>query len=199
MSNFSKLFQNNLAFASVLHSACLKLFTNEYVNWEPEVIRDELTELYKDIPEINFDKIQAICTLISTELFYDYFESFENICMALNSEIPMFDILTPLDSNDMFWALIEAKLTDEDEFNKTSPFSKEVQEYIIQILKKDGITRVPPFIKNELSLGKVNNYDLSSELDKVQLQEQINYETDLNSMIKNRVILLRNQAQELLL
>lgn len=198
MPDFSSLFQNDLTFASVLHGACLKLFGDAYVNWEPETAYDELTELYRDIPRINFDKIQAINVLISTETFYDYFESFEKICMVLNSEIPMFDAVTPLDANDMFWALVEAKLTDEDEFNKTSPFSIEVQEYMLQILKKDGLTRTPPFIKKELPLGKVNEYDMSLELDKAQLQEQINYEADLNSMIETRVLLLQKQARALL-
>ena len=195
MSNFASLLEDGLTYATVLNGLCIRLFGQEYLNWDPDVVEAELKKITDDIPQINLDKIQAVSTLMTTELFYNYWEAFEKICNCFNSDSPMFADFTPLDSDDMFWAVIEAQLNDSDQFEKEQPFSDEVQEYMVQIMKKDGVLRLPPFVSIRVALKKIP--DLTSTVVGEGLQQQRDYEKDLNEMIRTRLKQIQTQSAAL--
>ncbi len=194
-NSIHSVFTTPLTFASVLHGGCLKLFGDEYINWEPEIVADELHEAYENIPEINLDKIQGVSALLCSETYYLYWESFEKISRVLNSESPFFNAATPLDSMDLFWAVTEAKLLDPDEFSDSDVFSPEVYEYIYLVLKKDGVIRIPPFIAKHTPLGILQKRFKPKEYTLEQEKEQRDFEQDVTHMLKTRLRLLQAQSK----
>lgn len=177
--NTVKLLEDYFASATSLNMICIENFGLEYLNWEPETVKSELYKITKSIPLINFDKIQAIATLLTTEQYYLYMEPFINISLVLNNESPEFERLLPLDGFQICWSLIEAKLNDPEE----TPFSKEIENFIKMSFKFNGLQKTPEIIKKYI----LPNYDEGSEEE---------YESELLEFITFRLDKIKKELTE---
>ena len=81
------LFERNDTPATVLNLALNKLFGSQFYNWELETIWSELMTEFKlpDLNKFNRDKIGALVTLNTTDMFYWTWEAFEKIGSALTT------------------------------------------------------------------------------------------------------------------
>ena len=127
------------------------------------------------------DKIQAISTLVATDQFYIYHEAFECIANVLNDKPPYFDVVTPLDGMEVAWALVSAKLNDDD----FGSFSNEVLSYITVVLQQQDAPRVPEIIKKYVSL------------DYPDRTPDVLYESDINNYILAKLKKIKNEMAQL--
>ena len=113
-----------------LHVSMLKRYGAEYINFDPAVIASDNPELTED----ELDKIQAICTLLSTDTFYRDPLVFSAITRVFNELTPSFGVLIPLSPQEIMTGKIIAKLLDDD----ADEYSDDVKAYIKQCLKYHG-------------------------------------------------------------
>jgi hypothetical protein len=183
------LLKDEMTPATILNAICLKEFSAQYYNWEPETLKNELV----DLPEINYDKIQAISTIVSTQGFYDYYETFNSVCAVLNNYKPFFSSISPCSILHVCWGIYEAHLNDED----YEEYSPEVLAYIESTMKKDGICRFPTLKdKNGSSLITIK-YDIYSTLDDTAKKLQDEFEEDAREYLKKRLSTIKELASTL--
>ena len=113
-----------------LHISMLKRYGAEYINLDPAVIASDNPELNED----ELDKIQAICTLLSTDSFYRDPLVFSAIIRVFNELTPSFGALIPLTPQEIITGKGIAKLLDDD----ADEYSDDVKEYVKQCLKYHG-------------------------------------------------------------
>lgn len=185
--------ENSLVSSTVLNIICLHLFKAGYYNWEPETISMELKEISESIPAINFDKIQAISTLITTEQYYQFYEPFKCLTNVFNMDDPYFMVETPLDGIDICWSIMEAKLNDPENFDNPPVFSKEVEGYVETCFKYSGIIKTPDMIKPYI----LSNYDKSKDCNEEQIAINLEYEKEINQYILSRVKKIKSDISSL--
>lgn len=113
-----------------LHVSMLKRYGVEYINFDPSVIASDNPELTED----DLDKIQAVCTLLSTDSFYRDHQVFTAIVRVFNDLTPSFGALIPLSPQEIMTGLIMARLLDDDK----EEYTDDIKEYIKQCLKYHG-------------------------------------------------------------
>lgn len=136
-------------------------------DWEPETIRMQLRSDYGVVamPQPNMDKLLALITALTTNLFYVSPEAFTNIANALNDEGADFRIWDPVEADEAAWAIAEVAYNDRPKKDEdfAERFSHEVRYYLGSILDLEGIVeppgmlsmaeRVPAAEKPELSFA----------------------------------------------
>ena len=155
-----KLFTDPDTPATILNCAILKLYGVGVYVWEPETLWLQLGDDFRiDVDEFCKHKICAIITLLTTSQFYDYWETFENICIAFNDQDVKFEDMTPLSAEELAWGLMEAKL-NEDKFYT---ISGDTMAYITTILQKEGLAKPPEFISDMVKYPEAEEYDKKKE------------------------------------
>ena len=143
VSQFEWLFTEDNHSATALHLACIHCYGVEYLDWEVDTVEleilDDLGKKEEDLDPGVFDRLHALNVALSTELYYTYLESFENITKALSFEEPNFRALTPCTPAEITWAVYEVR------FNDSTPgtYSGEVQAYMREALHYAGYYRAP--------------------------------------------------------
>jgi hypothetical protein len=133
-------------FAATLLVICVDEFGTDFFNWEPDTLRIEAMHTWGiEIPEVNRDKIWALVTCLTTNLFYISVEMFIHVCNALSSSGVDFLNYDPANGNEMAWGLIEVTLIDPPEKGEDDPsrFSHEIKRYIGAQLTDEGMTTPP--------------------------------------------------------
>lgn len=146
----------SLKSATELHVECIKKYGVEYVNWDPQIVRDD-----EEYDEEDLDKIQAICTLISTDQYYTKMETFFFISRVLNQKPPSFEVLYPLDAPLITWSIIEAKINDKD----FGTFNDEVLGYIKACFQYYGVPHMPKQLKGILNFDYPDTPDTEFDTD----------------------------------
>ena len=134
--------QNPDTYATVLLAICLINYGNETFRVEPLVLfqwlKDDFgTELHED----NENKLQAILIALTTDYFFTDLEVFQNICKTLESGDP--DIMEhnfmtdPATIPEVMWGIYEVALNSEDQVVDNLPFSKQVDNFISNVLDDD--------------------------------------------------------------
>jgi hypothetical protein len=115
---------------------------------EPETIR----RLLPDISEEEFNKLEALITIKTSNYPFESFFAFENVVRALNGIVPNVNMVEGAEP-EWIWFACEV-------FQKLRPkmeFSKEVIEYIKKIYSDAGIYFLHPYI-----FKNVTDTDLST-------------------------------------
>lgn len=145
---------------TVINSIMLKMFGPMYYGWEPETIWMEFTNTFGYEPnDFLKDKIGGISVLLATDQYYNYWEIFEKIGKAFNHERVFFEDLTPLEPEQMTYALVEAKLND----NTFKSFNFDVAAYIKTVFKKNGISTLPKILEGICEYKTYNSFDENIE------------------------------------
>lgn len=150
---------NEEMLATPLLVLCIDQFTTDFFNWESETFDIETRRLFGvAIPDVNRDKIWALVTVLSTDLFYKSLETFIPVCNSLNGSEADFDDYDPVTSEEAAWGVVETSLIDSPEKGSVGDrFSHEIRRYIALTLKSEGITTPPK------SLAGVPEYDRDPE------------------------------------
>lgn len=128
--------------ATIINAILTKEYGIEWLNWENDTIIAQVQNDFGELSPVNADKILAINIALTTELYYNFLESFEDINNAICDAFVDFEMSTPNEVEHMIWAMVEIAFNDEDD----STFSMDVKAYIDTILKKNGFAQYPKIL-----------------------------------------------------
>jgi hypothetical protein len=143
-----KLLLNDEAYGASLYVAATQALTpEELASFDPSTIRMELQDTFKCgfIPYENFDRLMAMVTVLSTDLFYQDLGAFIEICNILSGNPPLANVFDPADTYEIAWSLAETDLLDTRD--NEIEFSEEIRAYMGMMLQYDGFFSPPNIMK----------------------------------------------------
>jgi hypothetical protein len=143
----SKIVQDEEMLATPLLVLCIDAFGTDFFNWEPATFDLECAAHFGvQMPDVNRDKVWALVTVLSTDLFYKSLESFIPIANSLSGSEADFDDYDPVTGEEAAWAIAEANIIDppEEKDDPAERFSHDIRRYIGETLKAEGVTTPPP-------------------------------------------------------
>ena len=150
-------------FGTVLAALFIDTYGLQAVEWDPETIRLQLKhDLSIEIPQVNADKLLAIITTMTTNLFNTSVESFTVITNALNNSAVDFNNWSPPSAEECAWALTEVTLNNPPAKREkfADQFSSDIRRYIGVILEQEGIQTPPDILRiAELDEQGIRNAD----------------------------------------
>lgn len=143
LANYLK---NPDTYALVLIAILLDNYGTEWLSWEIDTIEMELQDdFYVDIPQINCDKIQALMTVMTSDIPYRDWVAFNMTCEALNDNDVDAAVFDPVAPEELAWGLTQMAMVED---NNTRPeFDDEVKRYIGVILAEHGIHNPPDVLR----------------------------------------------------
>jgi hypothetical protein len=161
----NKLFADYLKSPGVSATALLVGLIDEYgtelFEWDPETLRLEIKSDYGvAISQDNMDKVQALITVLTTDMYYRNLEAFMHVTNALSHNGANFQAYDPPDVQEISWALAETALIDPPD--KGTTFGPEIVSYMLERLKYEGFTKAPkimaafsgePAVEEEVNSG----------------------------------------------
>ncbi len=139
--------QDPFVTASVLAVICNDLLTEDFLTYEVETVVDSLQAMLGVIiPEVNVDKIQAIQTIYTSNLFYMQIPAFVAVVDALSGDGVDFDYADMPHVEDVAWAVVEVLMNVPDE-DFENLFAPDVAEFIKILLAEEGFHTPPPSLK----------------------------------------------------
>jgi hypothetical protein len=162
----------------------LSRFGADWVEWEPDTLRSEIHNTFlapsasdgsktsspSTVSPHNWEKIQAVRTLMTSSTYWNEWHIFEKINQALNNNIPQFDIAQRCTVAQLMAGVDIATQVREE------PFEDEIARYIAACALDEFIVYLPPpldFAQNVLSqpmyrchvCGNVDPDDLDGRCD----------------------------------
>ena len=202
----TKIVSDEDMLATPLLVLCVDTFGTDFFDWEPTTFNLECAANFGvELADVNKDKVWALVTVLSTDLFYVSLESFIPIANSLNDSEADFEDYDPVTGEEAAWAITEANLVDPPE-NNADPgerFGHDIKRYIGVTLKTEGVTTPPP------SLVPYVEYDRDPEEqvgisggpdpDFVSMYEtrQTNERAEIERYVKERMALLYQQLRSL--
>jgi hypothetical protein len=197
-----KILLSDNTFASTLIILLADAFGSlEFLNWEPETVGLEVADRFGvTLTENNMDKIQALSTVLTTNLFYTDVDTFIHVCNSLGGEGADFETFDPAEIDEIAWTLTEVLLNDPQEKDSPVPFTPEIKEYIKLQATHEGFMRLPAMLEN-VSEALPNTYegaaDLGAEMLTVSMNRQADKVAEIENDVKKRMAELFNQIQNL--
>lgn len=130
-------------FTTILLTILMDKYGTDFMSWDPLTCTLQVQDDFQiELPLINQDKIQAGCTLFTTNLFHVSLESFSTICNTL-SFVPMTPgTLLPPSIDECLWGCTEARLLEGPDYDQEG-FSHNIASYVGQLLNEEGIYKPP--------------------------------------------------------
>lgn len=118
----------------------MEKFGVRWFEWEPDTLRTEIVESFRatGISVHNWQKIQAVRTLVLTTGFWNEWHIFEKLIQALNNNVPRFDITQRCSSSQLMAGVDIANTIRRETFND------EIACYVAACLLDEGIVYAPP-------------------------------------------------------
>lgn len=155
---FAQLLRNQGAYASALLIGLLDELGTGIMNLELPVLYQQIEETWKVEPtELNWDKLCALITVMTTDQFWRDINLFNSTCLALSGKPMHPGTFTPADVDTICWALAELHLVNPPEKGERQVFSEEIKTYILEKLKEEGFTKIPKILTGFLDVDKHNN------------------------------------------
>ena len=159
------LFTHHDTHPIVLDMALIRIFGTDWLEWEPETLRTEITRHYPHgISELNWNQVQAVKTLHVHDAPWADYEAFVPVILALNNNIPVFTVLQkPSVANLLAGVDIMNDVREE-------PFSGEVSRFCAACFLDEGVVYAPPpldFIQGDLSQPMYYCPDCGSHIEDV--------------------------------
>lgn len=130
-------------FATSAMAILMDAWGTEFIEWDPVTVGLELTADFGIEPSSDLqDKIQAACSLFTSNLFFVSIETFNLTCDALNFGSATSQLFVPADLDDVLWGVTEARVLLGDDFNEDE-FGHDVKRYVGLLLSQAGIKRPP--------------------------------------------------------
>ncbi len=131
--------------------------------------------------EANRDKIWALSTVMTTDLFMKNFQVFNHVCVSLIGAGANFEKFTPADITEICWALMEISLIDPDEAKR--PFSQEIKDYIELKLEDEGLHRVPKILSKHVKL-KDRSQEIGDSLQDEAIDQKAFWDSQSRSLLQ---------------
>lgn len=151
-SDVSALFLNPQTPGTVLLCLLVDEFGTEFFDWEPETLALEIRNHWKVTPPtVNRDKVWALVTAMTTNLFYSNLDAFMHICNALNDSGADFENFDPATITDIAWAIAELSLIDPPTAkDKSYVFADDILAYMQAELDREGFSKPPRILATYL-------------------------------------------------
>lgn len=141
----NRLFQDDNAYGAALFIAAREyLELDELLSFEPQTIRLELQQSLS-IPELDneiFGRLMSMIVVVGTDLFYNDWQAFVDVCNILSGQAASPDVFDPADPYEMAWAVVETALLAPLEEGEA--FSEEIRAYMGLSLQEHGFFSAPP-------------------------------------------------------
>lgn len=118
----------------------MEKFGVEWFEWEPETLRTEVIESFKStgISVHNWQKIQAVRSLVLTVGFWTEWHIFEKVIQAINNNVPRFDITQRCTAAQLMAGVDIANTVRKEKFGD------EIARYVAACLLDEELTYAPP-------------------------------------------------------
>jgi len=168
MQEAQRVLSDEDSFATEMVMILIDSYGTEFLNWLPETVKREIQEDFRLIPPKScMDKIHALTSILTSNIFMQSVKSFIHICNALSAPPPVnFVVFDPADSEECAWGILEAAINtmppgsriDSDlqinivrgpmeERVFEMPFSDEIRGYVSHVFTRQGILYPPGFLK----------------------------------------------------
>jgi len=139
----SAMLMDKTTFTTTVMTILFSRYGMEFVNWDPLTTSIQVKQDFRiEPPTYLRDKIQAGCTLFSTNSYFVSLEAFTAVTGALNRQTISSDYIIPADVDDCAWSCTEARLLLGEDYVE-SEFSHNVALYIGTILNEEGFSKAP--------------------------------------------------------
>ena len=114
-------------------------FGMDWLEWEPETLKQEILQEFNatSVSENNWQKIQAVRTLLQTVGFWKEWEIFEKVIQSLNNNVPRFDIAQPCTIPQLMAGIDMANSLHVESYED------EIQKYVVACALEDGVVYLP--------------------------------------------------------
>jgi len=134
-----RVFEDPNAHPLILYLLCMKYLDESWPTWISDTILMEIERIFavKTLPE-NFNKLQAAKTLHASDTFWEEWEIFKNIVLALNGEPLSLQTIHAPHTAQIMNALEIANLIRAQEYNE------EIARFVAACLLHDDVHYAPP-------------------------------------------------------
>lgn len=191
--------------ATPLLVLCIDTFGTEFFEWEPATFDLECAAHFgTQLSDSNRDKVWALVSVLTTDLFYKSLETFIPIANVLNGAQADFDTYDPVTGEEAAWAITEVFLVDPPgEADKGRKFSHEIRRYIGETLRSEGITAPPailaPHVEYDIHPEEQMGAVVGPDPDFLHMYEtrQAEHRAEIEQYVADRGMLLTQQLQQL--
>jgi len=198
--------ENEESLATTLLVACIDQFGTDFFEWEPQTFDLELKGAFgTEMPQVNRDKLWALITSLTTNLFYISLETFIPTCNSLNDAEANFQYYDPVTSEEAAWAITEVLLNSppEGDEDPADRFSHEIKQYIGYTLESEGITEPPASLEPYVEMRAKPGEDLGitvgpdETMVKMYADRQAGEKENIEKYVTDRLDQLAAQLQQL--
>lgn len=137
-----KLLLDPEAFATSLLIVLVDHYGQEALRWAPQTIRMHLEEDFQvSILPLNFDKLMAAITIVTTDFYFRDLSRFIILTNALCGDGFSFTEFDKADVHECAWGIVEAWMLNPPDSQQ--PFDTAIRHYLSVLLQHDGYV-VPP-------------------------------------------------------
>jgi hypothetical protein len=196
------LFRKRDVFTTTLMTYMTAAYKTDFIEWDPATVAMQLkADLHIDVPGYNLDKIQAGCSLFTSNLFHVSIETFLPVCLTMSRGVAITTSLVPANLHDLAWGLSEARLLEGTDFDADG-FSHNIALYTGIILDQEGLYEPPkvfefaeyPKGRKEAAYNAIaatpDDYQLYYEMQQQKRDE-------INTGIQQRLLALFNEIRTL--
>jgi len=187
--------------ATILLLMLIDEFGTECLDWEPETLQLEVKDAWSiELPQTNWDKVYALMTVLTTNLFEQNLETFTHVCNALSGAGADFTTYDPATVEEMSTAIGEIVLLDPPEKGNFN-FSDEVKTYMQVRLAYEGFITPPkmlaPFVEALPPLPEPEIIPPAEEDYKAHYNAQRERILEIEDEVRNRIQEIITRLQKL--
>jgi len=122
-------------------------FGVEAFQWEPQLLRNELeTKFELDISDLQSDKIQAVITVLTTDMYESDIRTFEVCTSLINHNLQHFEDFEPLEAEELIVGMTEVMLLKMEKLE----YSPSVRAYAGRVFHEYGFCNAPELFPEAL-------------------------------------------------
>jgi hypothetical protein len=163
MSLFSiNVYKDPKAPGFVLLGVTLKKYGMDCLEYDPSLLRDQIERDYNiKLTQLQFDKLQAAMSVMTTDSFYNDWRVFEASCHLFSNEAVDTELVTPLEAEDIAVGLAEATMIKNDVNDDADQliFDDEVRVYAGHIFYDYGLCKAPKIFPTAIMPKKTGTAD----------------------------------------
>lgn len=190
-------------FATSLLVLAIDEFGTDFFDWEVETFLIEAQAAWGlEPPQFARDRIWALVTVLTTDLYRRSLETFIHVTNAINDvdiDMQSYDFPAP---SECAWSVAETTLIDPPDEEEDGSFSHEIRRYLGVRLKQEGIT-TPPKLLNmaeydrdpEEEVGIIHGDD--PDFVNMQSDRQAGIRLEIEEYVMSRLKRLMAQLQAL--
>lgn len=196
VSPWASMWQNPEADATVVNAMLLSKYGEQALDWDPLTIRMEIQADFHVAPADEvMNKICAMQLVMSSPDFFERIDTFINVCNTLAEGDPFFEVFTPLESEEIAFALATVAMNRD-----MLPFNHTIRRYVKEVLKADGFSEEDfPEIFSVVFDTKPSSREIRKEVSAILLDKTAaeSNRQNINRMLAKNISIMFAQFNEL--